>query len=196
MKKLIVMLLALSLLLAACGGKAPAETQPKAETPAQTQAPAQTQPAETQPAETQPAETQAGDKAVINNRDYSFVMDGITLTPGAAYDASAMPLADSLYQIPSCAFEGTDNVYAYPGCEIIAYNEGKGEVIYSVYLLDPTVMTPEGLAIGDEAAKITGLYGNGYTLTDGQYVYLGRNSQLIILTNNGFVESIEMRIPD
>ena len=84
----------------------------------------------------------------------------------------------------------------YPGCEIIAYNEGQGEVIYSVYLLDPTVMTPEGLAVGDEEAKIAGLYGNGYTLTDGQYVYQGRNSQLIVLTGNGYVVSIEMRIPD
>ena len=194
MKKMFVMLLALSLLLAACGGKAPAETQPKVETPAQTQAPAETKAPEDQ--EIVPDETQAGEKAVINNREYSFVLDGITLTPGAAYDAAAMPVADSLYQIPSCAFEGTDNVYAYPGCEIIAYNEGKGEVIYSVYLLDPTVMTPEGLAIGDEEAKVTGLYGNGYTLTEGQYVYLGRNSQLIILTDGGYVTAIEMRIPD
>ena len=194
MKKIFAMLLALSLLLAACGSKAPVQTQPKVETPAETQAPVETKAPAAQ--ETTPAESQTAEKAVINNRDYSYVMDGITLTPGAAYDAAAMPTAEALYQIPSCAFEGTDNVYTYPGCEIIAYNEGQGEVIYSIYLLDPAVMTPEGLAVGDEEAKIAGLYGNGYTLTDGQYVYQGRNSQLIVLTGHGYVVSIEMRIPD
>ena len=193
MKRMITMLLVLCLLLCACGGKQPAETQP-AETPKETEAPVETKAPEV--AQTQPQETEAPAQAVINNREYSFAMDGVTLTPGTAFDASALPTADSVYQIPSCAFEGTDNVYTYPTCEIIAYNEGNGEVIYSVYLLDPTVLTPEGLAIGDEEAKVVAAYGTNYELTDGQYVYVGRNSQLIILTSGGFVVSIEYRITE
>lgn len=193
MKKIFAMLLALSLLLCACGGKQPAETQPQ-QTPNETKAPVETKAPEV--AQTQPQETEAGTQSAINNREYSFVMDGVTLTPGTAFDAAALPAAESVYEIPSCAFEGTDNVYTYPACEVTAYNEGKGEVIYSVYLRDPTVMTPEGLAIGDEEAKITAAYGDNYSLTDGQYIYLGRNSQLIILTNGGMVVSIEYRITE
>ena len=107
-----------------------------------------------------------------------------------------LPEANSLFQIPSCAFEGTDNVYSYNACEVTAYNEGNGEVIYSVFLLDPTVMTPEGLALGDEESKIVAAYGSGYNLSEGQYTYIGRNSQLLILTSDGFVTSIEYRITD
>ena len=195
MKRMITMLLVLSLLLCACGDKQPAETQPQ-QTPNETNAPVETKAPEATETQPQPQETEAAGQTVINNREYSFVMDGVTLTPGTTFDASALPAADSVYQIPSCAFEGTDNVYTYPTCELIAYNEGNGEVIYSIYLLDPTVLTPEGLAIGDEEAKVVAAYGTGYNLSDGQYTYVGRNSQLIILTTGGFVESIEYRITE
>ena len=194
MKKIAIMLLVLSLLLCACGGSNPAEAQPQ-ET--ENQAALPVIPVGTTPVETEPEETEYKDpNLVINNREYSFIMDGVTLTPGEAFDASALPEANSLFEIPSCAFEGTDNVYSYNACEVTAYNEGNGEVIYSVYILDPAVMTPEGLALGDEEAKIVAAYGAGYNLADGQYTYIGRNSQLIILTTDGFVSSIEYRITD
>ena len=194
MKKLAIMLLALSLLLCACGGNTPVDTQPQESA---NDTPLVVAPVVTDPVETEPEETEYKDpNLVINNREYSFVMDGVTLTPGEAFDPSVLPAANSLFQIPSCAFEGTDNVYSYNTCEVTAYNEGNGEVIYSVFLLDPTVMTPEGLAIGDEEAKIVAAYGSGYNLSDGQYTYIGRNSQLLILTSDGFVTNIEFRITD
>lgn len=194
MKKLAIMLLALSLLLCACGGNTPVDTQPQESA---NDTPLPVAPVATNPIETEPEETEYKDpNLVINNREYSFVMDGVTLTPGEAFDPSALPEANSLFQIPSCAFEGTDNVYSYNACEVTAYNEGNGEVIYSVFLLDPTVMTPEGLALGDEEAKIVAAYGSGYNLADGLYTYIGRNSQLLILTSDGFVSTIEFRITD
>lgn len=195
MKKIVIMLVALSLLLCACGGNTPAETNASQETEGQAALPVA--PVVPDTTETEPEETEYKDpNLVINNREYSFILDGVTLTPGEAFDASALPEANSLYQIPSCAFEGTDNVYSYNACEVTAYNEGSGEVIYSIYLLDPAVMTPEGLALGDDEAKIVAAYGPSYNLSDGQYTYIGRNSQLIILTSSGFVTSIEYRITE
>lgn len=194
MKKIFAMLLALSLLLCACGGESPVETQPQ-ETEGQAVLPVA--PVVPDTTETEPAETEyQNPNLVINNREYTFTLEGVELIPGQPFDASALPEANSVYQIPSCAFEGTDNVYSYNACEVTAYNEGNGEIIYSIYILDPYTITPEGLALGDEEAKIVAAYGPNYNLSDGQYTYIGRNSQVIILTSGGFVISIEYRITD
>lgn len=194
MKKIFVMLLVLSLLLCACGGEAPVETQPQ-QTEGQTPLPVA--PVIPDTTETEPEESKYQDpNLVINNREYTFTLEGVELIPGQPFDASALPEANTVFEIPSCAFEGTDNVYGYNTCEVTAYNEGNGEVIYSIYIMDPNVVTPEGLALGDEEAKIVAAYGPNYNLSDGQYTYIGRNTQVIILTSGGFVISIEYRITD
>jgi len=188
MKRILIVLLALCL-LTACGVHDTPETQPKKD-PVSVKAPTDAIP---QPTGTQPEETPS-DSAPVNNREYTFSLGGVTLTPGTDFKADQLPEADSFYQIPSCAFEGTDNVYNYGTCEVIAYSEGKGEKIYSVYLLDPNTTTPEGLALGDEEAKITALYGTNCTVSDGQYTYLGKTTQLVVLTAEGFIISIEVKM--
>ena len=190
MKRICILLLALCL-LTACGVQDTPDTQPQKD-PVSVKAPTE---AATLAPETEPVQTEAQEgQAPVNNREYSYTLSGVTLTPGQDFQADALPEAESFYQIPSCAFEGTDNVYGYGECEVIAYNEGKGEKIYSIYLLDPNAATPEGLALGDEEAKIVTLYGPNYVLADGQYTYMGKNSQLVVLTAEGFIISIEIKM--
>jgi len=64
---------------------------------------------------------------------YSFTFEGTELIPGEKFDASVLPEAQNVFTVPSCALEGTDNVYSYGTIEVTAYNEGEGEYIYSVY---------------------------------------------------------------
>lgn len=191
MKKLLSILLAMMLLvsLAACGGTAEApEAAPgsNANTPAD--APQQTQAPQAQV----PAEEAL--QVAVNNVTYSFTYEGVELVPGTAFPADKLPKPALVYQVPSCAFEGTDNVYSYNACEVTAFDEGNGEFIYSVYLLDPNQPTNEGLALGDDAAKITQVYGENYLLEDNQYTYFGKDTQLVIIVSNDFVASIEFRM--
>lgn len=188
MKKLFSVLLALTLLvsLAACGGTA--EAPEVNNDPGSNAAPQQTQAPEV------PQQTQAPEQAAVNNVVYSFTAGDVTLTPGTAFDAAALPEPEMVYQVPSCAFEGTDNVYGYGTFEVTAFEEGNGEFIYSVYLLDPNQPTAEGLALGDDASKITQLYGENYALDDNQYTYFGKGTQLVIIVNGDFVASIEYRM--
>jgi len=194
MKKTIAILLVLALTLGftACGSSAPAPTQPNV--PQSTEAP---KPQQTEaPENNAPAQTEAAPNAPVNNVVYAFTYEGVVLTPGTAFDTAALPEAGFVYQVPSCAFEGTDNVYSYGTFEVTAYDEGKGEFIYSIYLADPNITTAEGLALGDDVSRITELYGPNCVVTDNQYTYLGRGTQLVIVTNNDFVASIEYRISD
>ena len=125
---------------------------------------------------------------------YAFEYEGVKLQPGTAFDASALPEATSTYTVPSCALEGTDNVYNYDTFEVTAYDEGKGEFIYSIYFIDPNLTTPEGLALGDTLDKAISLYGDGYTQEDSAYTYVGGNTMLVIILQNDAIASIEYRM--
>ena len=129
-----------------------------------------------------------------NDTAYVFVYQDVKLMPGAAFDASALPEATSTYTVPSCALEGTDNVYNYDTFEVTAYDEGKGEFIYSIYFIDPNLTTPEGLALGDTLDKVIDLYGEGYIQEDTSYTYVGGNTSLVIIMQNDTIASIEYRL--
>ena len=179
MKKLTVLLVCLLMLLCACS-KAPAAPTDATETP--------TQPKPTESA-TQPTEA-TGTIEV----PYSFVVGNVTLVPGAAFDKTALPEPDSVYEAPSCAFQGKDITYAYGDYEIVTYDEGKGEFLYSVYFLEPAVSTPEGLSLGDAADKVSQLYGEPVQTDDGQMVYRQGGTELVVIVQDDSVISIEYRL--
>lgn len=188
MKKLILTMLALLLVLsmAAC------TSEPEATGgTAQNTTPQGTGPAATQGTEAAPVgET----TAPVAEDVFSYTVGGVELVPGEAFDASVLGEASFTYTIPSCAFEGTDNVYNYETYEIIAYNEGQGEVIYSVYFVDANITTDEGLALGDDVSRITELYGEGATVNGTEWTYQKGNTLLVIIIQDDFVSSIEYRL--
>ena len=122
---------------------------------------------------------------------FTFTYEDVTLIPGQRFDPDALPEADSVYQVPSCAFEGTDNVYNYGIFEVTAYHDGAGELVYSIYFLDPNLTTPEGLAFGSTAETVTELYGEAYTEEGTAWVYTRGGSQLCLIFQDGAVASIE-----
>ena len=137
-------------------------------------------------------ETQA--EAVAEAKVYSFVAEGVELIPGADFDPAVLPEAASLYTVPSCAIEGTDNVYNYETFEITAFNDGTGEVIYSIYIIDPNITTPEGLALGDGLDRVVELYGDGYEVSGTAYDYSSAGTMLSIIVQGDTVASIEYRM--
>lgn len=120
-----------------------------------------------------------------------FLYEGVELIPGQPFDPAALPEAQSTFTVPSCALDGTDNVYSYGNLEITAFNDGTGEFIYSVYLLDETLATPEGLRISDPQEKVLQLYGTDFQDNGGEYLYTQGDVLLSILFQNGTVSSIE-----
>lgn len=184
MKKLIAILLAMMLVLslAACG----AEEEPNADLVI-TRAAEEDVAAEVQP------EAEA-EEPVVADGVFSFTASGVELIPGEAFDAAALGEAASVYTVPSCAIEGTDNVYNYETFEVTAYDDGTGEVVYSIYFLDPNLTTTEGLALGDDAAKVVELYGEDFAEEGASYVYTRTNTQLHVIFQNDAVTSIEYRL--
>ena len=125
---------------------------------------------------------------------YSFTAEGVELIPGAAFDPSVLPNAASVYTVPSCAIEGTDNVYNYETFEVTAYDDGTGEVIYSIYFVDPNLTTNEGLALGDSLDRVVEIYGDGYQQNGTAYDFCGESTMLSLIMQGDTVASIEYRM--
>lgn len=142
-----------------------------------------------------PAETESREEKVTLVSDYVFVFDGVELVPGTEFRKNELPKEKSVYKVPSCAIDGTDNVYNYETFELTAFQEGgSGEVIYSILLLDPNIATTEGLALGDHADRVLELYGNGYTQEGSAWVYQGPENALYVIFQGEYVASIEYRM--
>lgn len=131
---------------------------------------------------------------IVENGSFSYTYGDVKLTPGEAFDGGKLPKPAAVSTIPSCAFSGTDNVYTYDSVEVVAYDEGKGEHLYSIYLLDPNIATDEGLMLGDSVEKMISIYGENYTQTGVEYAYYRGDTILIILADSGTVSSIEIRM--
>lgn len=188
MKKVVALLICLSMLLclSACGAGDVSEEQMitrAAEEAAETEA---------APAQTEAAP--AAEAVQPGGRSYVFNADGVELVAGTAFDPSVLPEADSVYEVPSCAIEGTDNLYNYGTFELTAFDNGTSEMIYSILLLDPNVTTPEGLALGDSIARMAELYGDTYTQEGSTYTYTGDAQVLYIIAQGDNVASIEYRM--
>ncbi|MCD8379736.1 MAG: hypothetical protein LUC95_05370 [Lachnospiraceae bacterium] len=129
--------------------------------------------------------------AVDESEPLYFEYEGVVILPGEALAASVLPPADSVYTVASCAIEGDDNVYNYTMFEVTAFDDGSGEVVYSIYFIDPNITTPQGLALGDSLSRVEELYGTNYVEDGTAVVYTREGTQLSIILQNEIVVSIE-----
>ena len=125
---------------------------------------------------------------------FSFLYEGVTLTPGEVFDQSVLGKYSKVSEVPSCAFDGNDKVYNYEMFELTAYIDEKEERIYSIYFIDPNLPTTEGLRKGDTVDDMKSLYGEDYEMVGTSYDYTRGDTVLSIITQNDVVVSIEYRL--
>lgn len=169
MKKIISLILVVSmaLCLAACGSK---------------------------PAETTTPSTPAPKVPVTpSENDHLFFAGDVKIQ----MHAPAAPVLEALgepmsyTEETSCAFEGLDKTYYYNGFYLQTYPLGDGDYIYSLWLVDDTNSTPEGIYIGCSQADVEAAYGADSYNGSNAYVLTGDTSKLTIILEEGIVSSIQ-----
>ena len=156
------------------------ETAAAGTDPAETTAPA----AET---ETAPPETAAETAAPPAASGYDFVYNGTVIAMGTA----ALGEPESTFEQDSCAYQGKDIVYSYPGFELSTYPLDGTETIASVYFLDDTVATAEGIRIGSSDADVTAAYAGRYEVEFDVYRMADDKTELIIYVTDHAVDAVE-----
>ena len=127
---------------------------------------------------------------------YSFNCKDTVITMGAEASAIIKALGNPtkpVFEVDSCAYQGKDKVYTYPGYELSTCpsTDGKGEMISNIYFLDASISTPEGIKIGSTKQDVTKAYGTNCTEEFGVYHYKKGNCELIIYTTGSKVDGIE-----
>ena len=122
---------------------------------------------------------------------FFFMAGDVTVIPGTPFDATKVSYED-VYEVPSCAGEGTDKMYINSSYEITAFHDGKSEVTYCVTFVTPDAKTPEGLCLGDDMAKAATLYGQ-YMENGSAWIFTRGNTQLWVIGENDVITSIELR---
>ena len=97
----------------------------------------------------------------------------------------------SYFEAESCAFEGLDKTYTYPGFVITTRPDGENDYVNSIRLTDDTVSTQEGVYIGSSEAEVITAYGESTSDTEGLLTYTAGDVILSFLLEDGVVTSIE-----
>lgn len=189
MKKIISLLLVLTmaLCLAACGGEEeniPAET--KVSTVQQG-----TQTEDTQETEALQQETEV--PAVPAAEAYSFEYNGtkIAMNVNAADILAQLGEPKSYTEETSCAFTGLDKTYYFGSFYLQTYPQGEEDFVYSVWIVDDSVTTDEGIYIGATQAEVESVYGaEGYNGSNA-YIMTCGDSKLTVILKDGVVSSIQ-----
>lgn len=128
--------------------------------------------------------------------EYSFLYKEtqVKMNAEAAAIVAALGTPEKTLEQDSCAYQGKDTVYVYPGFEMGVYPAGGVAKVSYVTLVDDTVATPEGIKIGSKVEDVTAAYGKNYEEEFGVYRYTLGNSLLSIFTKDGLVEGVEYQI--
>ncbi len=128
---------------------------------------------------------------------YSFRQGAIDIAIDAdvSHILSALGSWLSYDETPYCpggvADGGVSKIYTYIGFEIETYPSGDKDLVNAIYILDDSVKTPEGIAIGADASAVKAAYGDPTDESASYLVYEGRGMKLQLLLKDGTVTNIQ-----
>ncbi len=131
--------------------------------------------------------------AALKVSDFSFVVDGVKVTPGEPMPFDKLPEPQVKSKVDSTLYNGEDDIYYFGDYEIITHIEGGENEVYSIFLITPNVTTAEGLRIDDTKEKMLELYGEGYQAEDKKCIYKGEKNELHVIVRDEKVISIELK---
>lgn len=122
--------------------------------------------------------------------DISVTYNGVTLTPNALFNDTAIAEEYEYYEAQSCGFVGLDKIYTYNDIEIYTYPDGDKDYILEINLLT-TSETDKGIKVGNTYDDIMTAYGEATNDDSRTVEYVSGDSSLIFsLTSSGIIDEI------
>ena len=127
--------------------------------------------AETIPAEdNNPAQDEPGIPAP---EGFVFPFQGITIHMDQDMAEILEQLGEPLgvFEAPSCAFDGIDRIFSFPGIQIHTYPDGDLDFVHTISLRDDSVTTMNGIYLGSSFDDVIAAYGSDYTQEFGMFTF-------------------------
>lgn len=136
---------------------------------------------------------QEGSQQAGQGGGYQFKAGSVTLGADMDMDDALSGLAEaqSVFEAPSCAGQGTAYIYSFGSFEVETYPDGDKNLIARITLKDDTVATAEGIDLSKTKADIISTYGNDYTENDSGITYTKDGMKLIFILDGENITSIE-----
>jgi len=179
MKKLIILIALGALLLAACTNETSSvsTSYELVETAGTTQPPAET---------TQPTNVpNVAPAFALTVGDFMIYMDQNIQD---VLNAMGEPLG--VFEAPSCAFDGIDRIFSFPGLQIHTYPLDNGDFIHTVSIRDDSIMTQNGIYLGNSLDSVLAAYGNDYQQEFGMFTFTKGVTTLQFLVEYDMVVAI------
>lgn len=113
----------------------------------------------------------------------------IEINADAESTLSAIGEPDSVFEAPSCAFDGRDILYSYPHMELDVFEFDGNAKIYSVSITDDVISTNEGIFLGDSITKVKEKYGEA-SVDNGAINYSAKDMKLEFVIRDDSVIAI------
>lgn len=146
-------------------------------------------------AEIQETDAQPVTAGASDNDGYVFVFQDteVKIDADAAGIIAQLGEPLSYFEAPSCAFQGLDKIYTYNGFEMDTYPAEDRDYVSAIIFKDDSVVTAEGVGIGDSMEKMEQAYGSDGTKEDGVVVYSRGNMKLCFILEGNEIISVEYR---
>ncbi|WP_459128633.1 hypothetical protein [Guggenheimella bovis] len=104
---------------------------------------------------------------------FKLVYNGVSIVPKKEWAPALEKLGapTDKGEAPSCAFEGKDIKYTYPGLEVQTAMIQGVETVTGAFITDTSAKTPEGLTIGSSIDDMKKAYGENFTEEFGSFTY-------------------------
>jgi len=196
MKKLVFIIISVFLLglLAACGAPSSGTPLPPPEVQWGPESPAPDDTAQTNII-TQPDDTTEPDEPQTPPVFFFKIGDTVVdLNENVAYIIASAGEPIGELELPSCAFDGMDRVFRYPGADLYTYPVGDNDFVYNIAFFDDTVRTAEGaIRLGSSLQAVLDAYGDDYELDSGMYTFTRGLTVLEFLVDGDTVIGITYR---
>lgn len=128
--------------------------------------------------------------------NFTFTYNGtqIMLNADAAPIVDALGEPKSYTEEPSCAFDGMDKTYYYGSFYLSTYPLDGKDYVYSIWFVDDSVATEEGIRIGNTQAEVEAACGIDCSNGSNAYTQTKENSRLTIILTGGLVSSIQYEV--
>lgn len=188
MKKLICLILALTVTcaLTACGGDTTAPTH--SNTPVATSTPDN---ASTTEAPTDASATEPQEPIFTDAYTFTYGTTTIAMNDDTASFIAALGEPKSYTEEESCAFEGLSKTYYFGSFYLETYPDGNTDRVYCVWLVDDSVTTEEGIYIGSTQQQVENAYGAQWYNGKNAYIVKTGDCILTIILENNVVNSIQ-----
>ena len=99
-----------------------------------------------------------------------------------------------VHESPSCAFDGYDRIFMFPGVQIHTFPQGDQDFVHIISIMDDSITTPGGIFLGSSWDNVLAAYGDDYEHEHRKFTFTRGNTALSFFVDDGTVYEITFEL--